>query len=430
MKKNAKYLITLVLSGLIISCGTGLKEDQTETAATELTILNDFIIMAYSGPPPEETTPERYQEIADAGIEYLVAGNQNFSVEQNLKIMDLAMDVGIKIIPWDIRTLPFTANQSITIDTAALIGMVNDYKDHPALAAYLIMDEPKADLFPELKVITELLQTADPSHASTINVNPSYGPVGDDFRAYIQNYVETVKPKLLSYDHYSLRIDTTTHEMWFSDLAIVREAARAADIPYMVFVLSEAITNGFRVPDRAEILWQANTALAYGTNGVGWFAYWNPLPDHGWSIAYEDDKPRLIEPHYNAIIDLEGNRTKLYDYVKEENQYLIKAGKGLLGWDNSDAARFEKGELVQGSSPVITPEGVDANLIIGTFRKDERLRIVLSNSNWDNPATFSLKVSPDWEISGIFASIDATSSEGSFAEWTLEPGGSVTIDLK
>jgi hypothetical protein len=218
--------------------------------------------------------------------------------------------------------------------------------------------------------------------------------------------------------------------MWFSDLAIVREAARAADIPYMVFVLSEAITNGFRVPDRAEILWQANTALAYGTRGVGWFAYWNPLPDHGWGIAYEDDKPRLIEPHYNAIIDLEGNRTELYDYVKEENQYLNKAGKGLLGWDNSDAARFEKEELVEGSSPVITPEGVNANLIIGTFRKDKRLRIVLSNSNWENPATFSLKVSPDWEIDGIFASIDATFAEGSFTEWTLEPGGSVTIDLK
>jgi len=417
---------------LLTSCGPGKNNDPADTGQTESGILNEFIIMAYSGPPPEETTPERYREIAEAGIEYLVPGNMNFSTEQNLKILDLAALSGIKILPWDIRTLGYTANQKITIDSAALTGMVNDYKDHPALGAYLIMDEPAANLFPELKIVTELLRAADPTHVSTINVNPSYGPVGDDFKSYLHSYIETVKPELLSYDHYCLRIDTTTYEMWFSDLAIVREVARVADIPYMVFVLSEGITNGFRVPNRAEILWQANTALAYGTRGIGWFAYWTPLPDHGWSIASEDKKPPLLESHYNAMIDINGKRTELYDFVKEANQYLNIAGKGLQGWDNSDAARFEKGEIVEGSSPEITPEGVGANLIIGTFRKDDRLRVVLSNSHWDNPAVFSLNISPKWEIDGIFSSIDASSTgeKESNLEWALEPGGSVIIEFK
>ncbi len=418
-----KHLIPLMLVAFLMAGCT--------TAPDQPGILDDFIIVGYAGPPPEEATLERYREIAESGIKYLATGGSgNYSPEQNLKAMDLAYKAGIGIIPWDIRTLPYTANQNITIDTAALAGIVNDYKDHPALAAYIIMDEPYAHLFPELDTITQLFRKLDPDHATLINVNPSYGWVGDDYRAYIQSYIKTVKPKLLSYDHYSLRIDTTMHEMWFNDLSIVREAARGADIPYMVFVMSEGITNGFRVPSRAEILWQANTALAYGTRGIGWFAYWTPLPDHGWSIAREDGKSSLVEDHYNAMIDKKGNRTEIYEFVKETNQYLKKVGKELLGWDNSDAARFEKGQIVEGSSPVITPEGEKANLIIGTFRKDERLRIVLSNSSWDHPALFSLKVSPGWELDGVFASIDAEPGKGSDTEWTLEPGGSLILELR
>jgi len=435
MKHFVKQLITFVLSGLLISCGTGIKEDQTNTDKKEPTFLTDFKIIGYSGPPLEEVNLERYQEIAEAGIEYLVPGNGTFNGEQNLKAMELGLKTGIKIIPVDMRLMPFTLDKLGSIDTSAIREITNDYKDHPAFASYVVRDEPSGDLFPGLRDISAIFREEDPLHEPLINLLPSYGsPVQlgfDDYRSHIISFIETVKPGLLSYDNYALREGATWYDVWFNDLTIVREETRKANIPFIVFMQSEGIKGGLRVPNRQEVLWQVNTALAYGTRGVGWFCYWTPQPDQGFQQD-EEAEPFLVESHYNAMIDLNGKRTELYDHVREANFYLKKAGKGLLDWDNSDVARCQAGELLEGSSPVVTPEGKEANLVIGTYRMGERARVVISNTSCEDPAAFSLQVSSGWKIGGLFTSIDASPAgeKESLLEWTMEPGGSVLIDLE
>ncbi|MEN8157153.1 MAG: hypothetical protein ABFS10_09385 [Bacteroidota bacterium] len=433
MKKSIIPLSLITLLAFLISCGTGSSGDQTETAHTEPTFLTDFLIIGYSGPPQKEATLERYQEIAESGIEYLVPGNGAIDGETNLKAMDLGEKVGVKIIPVDVRLTPFMLEQVVTVDTAAIRSIVNDYKDHPALAAYVVRDEPHGDLFPGLREITDLYRAEDPLHEPLINVLPSYGSptmLGfEDYRSYVVSYIETVEPQLFSYDFYALREGHTMYDGWYSDLAIVREETRKADIPFVVFIQSEGIENGLRVPNRAETLWQVNTVLAYGARGVGWFCYWTPLPDQGLSQE-EEEREFLIEPHYNAMIDIEGNRTELYDHVKEANFYLKKAGKGLLGWDNTEVARYKAGELLEGTSPMVTPEGEGASIVIGTYQMEEMARVVISNSSCEEPASFTLTVDPQWRADGIFASIDATPAESSITQWTLEPGGSVILELK
>ncbi len=431
--KNTLFLsFAIAMSGYLTGCNTETNKGQTETIPQELTLLTDFSIIGYSGPPLEEVTLERYQEIAESGIEYLVPGNGTVDRESNLKAMELGEQVGIKIIPVDIRLLPFVIDKVVVLDSSAIEEIVNDYKDHPALAAYVVRDEPHGDLFPDLRKICDVYRGLDPEHEPLINVLPSYGSptmLGfEDYRSYVVSYIETVEPKLFSYDFYALREGITWYDWWYSDLSIVREETRKAGIPFVVFIQSEGIENGLRVPNRAEVLWQINTALAYGARGVGWFCYWTPEPDQGFSNE-EEDKPFLVEPHYNAMIDKEGIRTELYDYVKEANFYLKKAGKGLLGWENTEVARYAAGVLLEGSSPMVTPEGEKVNLVIGTYRKDDAGRIVISNASCEEPATISLKVSDSWKINDIFASIDAHPAEGSLSEWTLKPGGSTILDL-
>ena len=425
--RNTIYFILIAL--LFSACASGKKESP-QNKAEKPDFLNDFIIVAYSSPPPEETTLERYKEMAESGIEYLATGGHgDYYAEQNLKAMDYAYEVGIGMIPWDIRTVSYTANQEISIDTSGLRGIIEDYKNHPALVGYQIMDEPYAHLFPELDTIFQFFRKADPDHEPIVNVNPSYGWVGDDYGEYVRNYIKTVNPGLFSYDHYVFRYDTVITEPWFDDLALVREETRKAGIPYIVFIFCEGIKPSMKLPNRAEILWQVNTALAYGTRGIGWFTYWTPLHDHGWSVV-NPAKTLGQESHYNAMIDKNGNRTEMYDYAKETNQYLKKVGKNLLGWDNPNVARFEAETLINGSSPVVTPEGDNANLVIGTFKKDKKVRVVISNSKMDQSTEFSLQVSPDWKIDDVFASIDAESTNNELTGWTLKPGGSVVIELK
>ncbi len=434
MKATTKLLTVAVFSLLLISCGNRGTNDQDNTGTHESGLLNEFIIMAYSGPPLEEVTLERYQEIEEAGIEYMVPGNGTFNEEQNLRAMNLAQEAGFRIIPIDMRVLPFALKPDIAVDTAVIRQVVESYKDHPAFAGYVVRDEPNASMFPALAKITQVFLNLDPINEPLINLFPSYGsPIQlgfEDYRAYIRSYIEIVEPRLLAYDNYALREGVTWYEAWYNDLTIVREETREARIPFMIFVQSQGIAEGLRVPTRAGILWQVNTALAYGTHGVGWFSYWTPLPDQG--IQQEEGSAQpLIESHYNAMIDINGNRTEVYDHVREANLYLKKAGRGLLEWDNQDVARYKTGTLVEGTSPMATPSGDQANVVIGTFAKDHSIRLVLSNASCEEAASFSLSLSPGWKTDNLFTSIAAEpmGDVDSLLEWHLEPGGSAIIDL-
>jgi len=433
---NKKFLSTGAILGILLSILVGCATGKINKNKAPYSLQNEFIIMAYSGPPLEEINLQRFREIAEAGIEILVPGNGTFNAEQNLKALNLAQKVGIRIIPVDLRIFQVALNPDISIDATLIRYVANDYKNHPALAGYLIKDEPSAGLFPSLKEFTELFRKEDPLHEPTINLLPSYGsPVQlgiDNYRAYVASFITTVKPGLLSYDNYALREGVTWYDPWYADLAVVREETRKSRIPYIVFIQSEGIRNGLRVPNRAEILWQINTALAYGAHGVGWFCYWTPESDQGFQQE-EGMPPPLVEAHYNAMIDINGKRTEVYDFVREANYYLKKAGKELLLWNNTDAARYEAGKMVEpGSSPVVTPSGDSANLVIGTFKKENRCRIVLSNSRCDIPSIFTIRVSPEWKINGILTSIDAlpTGDKSSLLQWRLEPGGSVLLELQ
>ena len=435
-----KVVLKIVISGmllsLIISCNHSKNVDSKSPESLKPELTDEFLIMAYSGPPPGEINMDRFREIAGAGIEILVPGNGVINGAQNLEVMDLAEKAGIRVVPFDIRVLALPLNPGISPDTIIIQEVTADYKDHPAFAGYVISDEPSATLFPALKRITGSFRKEDPLHEPVINLLPSYGsPVQlgfDDYRKYITSFIETLDPGLLSYDNYPLREGVTWYDAWYSDLAVVREETQKVSIPFVLFVQSEGIRGGLRVPNRAEILWQVNTALAYGARGFGWFCYWTPQPDQGFP-QLEGGPPPLVEAHYNAMIDLKGNRTEVYDFVREANFYLKKAGKELYSWTNTDVARYEEGKIMEGgSSPVLTPTGEQANLVIGTYQKDNRSRIIISNSRCEEPAAFSIQVSPKWTSSGVFTSIEAfpAGDATNDAEWNLNPGGSVILEFQ
>ncbi|MBA7542208.1 hypothetical protein ES705_34527 [subsurface metagenome] len=436
MKTSLSTLIPGMLIILCTACPSGNDESTKQSGQHQVEMLDEFVITAYSGPPLEEVNIERYREIAYAGIDVIVPGNGTFDGGQNLKALELAQQAGIRVLPIDTRVMPFAQTAGISLDTALIEEMVNDYKDHPAFAGYVIRDEPDASLFPALRDLYNLFREADPGHEPFINLFPSYAnptQLGSvDFRSHIREFIETINPGLLSYDNYALREPDTWYDYWFSDLDVVRDETRKANIPFWVFIQSEGIREHMRVPTRAEILWQVNTCLAYGARGLGWFTYWTPEVDQGIQQV-EGAPPPLIEQHYGGMLDVDGNRTPLYDHVREANLYTGKAGRGLIDWDNAFVARYEDGKLLEGgSSPIITPVGDQAHLVVGTFTQDDKRRVVISNSRCETATSFSLNLSPDWQVVKLVTSIDATpgNAQELDGQWTLEAGGSVILEFK
>ncbi|WP_026809961.1 hypothetical protein [Arenibacter latericius] len=281
-----------------------------------------------------------------------------------------------------------------------------------------------------------MFRAKDSVHEPYINLFPSYASpkqLGvDDFHAYIKDYIETVDPGILSYDFYPLLEQSTLFDAWYSDIMMVREATQKANILFIVFVQSQGIRGILRVPNRAEIFWQVNTALAYGARGFAWFTYWTPTPTQGLAQKAEEEMVKT-EPHYNAMIDSTGKHTEIYNYVREANLYLGKAGRGLIRWKNTEVARYEFKKLLgTGYSPFVTPIGEEANLVIVTLRKGDKLRIVISNSNFDQPSKFSLNLSQNRKLDHVFTSINSKQKDKKepLKGWYIEAGGSVLIDLK
>jgi len=435
---KVRIIPPILLAGTIIAFGPGCKPGERDAkkkkAGSNVELVSEFIITGYSGPPPDEVNEERYQEIADAGIQVIVPGNGALGPEENLKAMDLAQKVGMRVLPVDMRVIPFGQTADVPLDTAVVGNMVRDYKDHPAFAGYVVRDEPGAELFPALSQVCAAFREKDPAHEPFINLFPSYAGEerlgGVDFRTYLRSFIDTVKPGILSYDFYALRESGTMDEGWFSDLAIVREEARTAGIPFWVFIQSEGIRDHFRIPNRTEILWQVNTAVAYGAMGLGWFTYWTPESDQ--SIPeVEGAPPPLIEEHYGAMIDINGDKTPLYDYVTEANHYISEVGRGLAGWDNTDVARYEMGMLVEGSSPIVKPFADDANLVIGTFSLGDRRAVMIANSSIEMETMFSMVITEDWHLERVVHFIDAIPGEPENPEegWMIDPGGSIILEF-
>lgn len=423
------------LSLLIGGCANVVSDGSRQTHPAKVELWGEFVIVAYPGPPLEEVNAARYREIAEAGIDVIVPGNGTFTAAQNLRAMDLAQAAGLRVIPLDTRIYAFGPAGVRSVDEATLEAVLADYRDHPAFAGYAIKDEPSADLFPSLRRLRDGLLEKDPDHEPLINLFPSYASPAQlgvsEFRTYVRDFLTTVKPRLLSYDFYPLRENTTEAEGWFSDLTIVREESRRATIPFWVWMQSEGIKGNLRVPSRAEVFWQASTALAYGARGICWFTYWTPPSNQG-VLPAEGQTPFFEEQHYGGMLDLNGVRTPVFDYVREANHFLRRAGQALLGWDNAFVAHFHRGQLLAGgASPAVTVSGDDANVVVGTFQRQHRYRVLIANRSWEQPARFRLEATGEDQLIRLLMATETSSEpvQGPGGQWQLAPGGAVLVEV-
>ncbi len=396
----------------------------------------EFLVGAYPGPPTDQTNLHRYREIADAGIDVIAPGNGAWDRESSLKALNLAAKAGLRVIVTDLRILPWHQKDRVKIDQANIDAVVADYSDHPALLGYLICDEPNVAYFAELSSTCRRLRIADPKHPPLINLFPSYASeeqLGSDrFAEYVRSFITTVKPAILSYDHYPLREPNAAETDWHGDLNVIRNESRKAGIPFWICLQSEGIEGGLRVPTRPEIFWQAGTALAHGARGIVWFTYWTPSPTQE-IPRDEQDGPYLLEKHVGGMLTRSGKRTPRYDHVREANRFLHLAGSALTGWDNAHIALWKDGRAKDdGNSPCLTLHGRQFRAVVGTFARGDRRRVVIANDSYSKPATVSLQSRNGWHYGEILASLEAEKvvARGRPSMWRLAPGGCLLVECR
>jgi len=328
----------------------------------------EFLISYWCGPPAAETNLQRYRQIADCGMNVAMPPIDKTDLETNRKILDLCREVGIKALVLDNRMgelldekkgLGKSPQMEETLD-----AVMADYASHPALAGYYITDEPNARMFPLLGRINQYMLKKDPKHLPFINLFPNYASADQlgtkTYEEHVAQYIATVKPPLVSYDHYQQMCGK--ENIYFTNLEVIRQQCMEARLPFVQIILSLPHF-AYRNPGEADMRWQAYTSVAYGARGIMYFTYWC-------------EKSLAQGP---AIITAEGQPDAKYDIVRRLNARLKALGPLLMGLESTGV--YHVGPVPPGARPLAGDAPVKqaggGNMVIGCFKDSSSRQYVM-----------------------------------------------------
>lgn len=339
----------------------------------------DFPISFWCGPPEPYVTLDQYQRIARSGFNYVMPPCSGAMRETNLKALALAKRAGLRVFVSDGR-IPMSM-PSGSEGRAALDAVVADYSRQPALAGYFLADEPGAGAFSGLAAVVSYLREKDPEHPVYINLFPNYAPPAalgvPTYDEYVDRYIETVRPFVVSYDHYHF-LKSGDRPTFFSNLESVRRISRRQGVPFWQIVLATQ-HGGYRELSEAEKRWEAMQTLAYGGKGLLYFTYWTPDSSSQWG---------------EAIIHADGTPGAQYEHVRRINHDVRAIGRWLL--EAESRLVFQTGAVPAGGTaapaeaPVRTVMPVD--LTIGTFHAADRNLALVANGDYRREQLTDLRI--------------------------------------
>lgn len=344
------------------------------------------IVTYYAGPAMTDAVAE---QMAAAGF------NVVWCAEKDL---DLIHKHGLRGMLRD----PLIASASIEYPAERMKfdALIERVKNHPALYAYYVIDEPSAEVFAPVAKIVAHLRDRDPAHLAYVNLFPVNAPLellgipGEPvaaYREYLKRYIDLFKPQLLSYDHYQFMVDQDLKQ-YFLNLAMMRQVALDSNTPFLNIVQASAWYPVVRVPNADETRYLVYTTLAYGAQGISYYVYM--APEHRGGIATADGKPtpiydalKTLNPQFVAIaIELQSLRSlSVYHTAMKE------AGCEPLPAD----AAFRPVTVTTTPTPTTTSPTVATDsprgLLFGNFGKtDQPTHALIVNLDYGAAATVTL----------------------------------------
>lgn len=375
------HLIHTLCVGALVVAAAGLAWAGTETARFE---QDRFGIGLWVDPPLDEQADARYKELAEAHFTFVIGGFGARTPEQVTRQLELCGKYGLKAI---VAVQGYTREQ---------------LPDSPACWGYKIKDEPNAADFPGLAAKVQAIREARPGKLGYINLYPNYAnqrQLGTPtYEAHVEQFVETVKPAVLSMDHYPrFGPNVDGRGNYCRNLAVMREYALREDIPFWNFF--NVMPYGPHTdPTEAQLRWQIFTSIAYGAKGVMYFCYYTPSGGEF--------------PKGGAIIRRDGRRTDHYYQARRINEQVKNLGPTLMALTSTGVYRVspdDDPEEVLRDTPITALERADHDpefdLLVGVFAHEDGRRAVLLNNymfaycqwptvTFDVPASDVMEVDP------------------------------------
>ena len=316
--------------------------------------LARFTLFGWVSPPVAFTMPDRYTELANAGLNTTVLAWEDPGTRtENLKRLEYTRPVGVRNLLLDLRLDQVHEEDPATY--ALLDTIVATYQSDPAFLGYYVGDEPPLSTFPQLAEWFRLLRAHDPLHPAWNNLLGRAAFATDAaWIAYVRAYASQVQPAVLCTDHYDHHVNGD-RGLFVDNVAGTAQVAREYGLPFWGIVLVTKHLD-FREVDDALLRWQVAQWLSYGCRGIGYFTYWTPAPDT--NLNWGDGMIRYAT----------GERTTHYDQVRTLNLRVKPLGEELAGlaWLSTE---HSGGTPIGGTAfaPDSLVASVEGRAALGTF---------------------------------------------------------------
>lgn len=365
-------------------------------------------IHAWWSIPPAFSTPERYQELADAG--FTTSMSPFSSLAETLRALDAAKDSGVKLFVLcpELRSAPAETVQAL--------------RAHPALAGYHLVDEPSAAAFPDLAAWAKAIQAVDADHPCYINLFPTYASKeqlgANGYQEYVDSFLRTVPVPFLSYDHYPTKFAKLDLD-FYANLELVAAASRKAGKPFWGFYQSVRWnTMPARTP--AELRLEAFSNLLYGAQGIQAFTYWVPPPN-------------ATERFHDAPISADGRRGDLYGMVKTLNAEIRALSRVFFNAQvvqvlHAGSTPAPKAAPFSPFPPIRTLDAGSGDAVVSHLKNGAREYVAILNRSID--ATLALKIGFDDARKAVEILKDGKDRPAAGGGFSVEPGDVLIFEFK
>ena len=205
------------------------------------------------------------------------------------------------------------------------------FKDHPAIWAVDIGDEPSALDFPYYGDVVRQLNKAIPGMPLYLNLYPNYASVAQNngkqtinqlgtktYAEHVDVYCREVPLDYISYDFYPYMASSNGTDRFLSKMydnfIVVSEACRRTKRSFW-YVPQVNSRGGLPPTSENRLRFQANAALSFGAEAITWGCWCK-----GWWT--------------NNVIDVAGKQTEQYGKLKRVNAELKQIGPHYMRFKN------------------------------------------------------------------------------------------------
>ncbi len=327
-------------------------------------------------------TEEHLQRLENAGITTII-GLYRSSEAEMIQILDRLQSHGITAL-CDLRARNSSGNVTGPWDGTT----VPTYWNHPAVAGFLVMDEPCSTEFNTLASLKTTFESLMPGKLFYVNLYPYdaegerlYGSSWLDYiydyeDDYINKFVSKVGLDYVSWDSYPLFTDNTIRPNYFLNF----EAVTNSGLPAWYTMLSaghSTSTDTYVTPSEAELRWQMNLAMTYGIQDLAHYVYASHDTTYNYDCMYDINTGTFNETLYSAVTNA-GNQVKAWEDI-----FTSYSWRGVAKVDvgsTNEMMRKLKSTLTLGNSYGLTAVSSDQDMLVGIYELDGSHAYMITNA--------------------------------------------------